>query len=81
MERVEFLLEKCVSNGYTSKMTEKDVGMRIRVERDLRDRFIELCRSNDRPAAQVIRDFMRQYIKDNSVANDTNPTNTDKRQA
>ena len=43
-------------------MSGKDSGFRIRVERDLRDRFIEVCRSQDRPAAQVIRDFMRQYI-------------------
>jgi predicted transcriptional regulator len=43
-------------------MTGKDSGFRIRVERDLREKFIELCRAQDRPAAQVIRDFMRQYI-------------------
>lgn len=43
-------------------MTSKDSGYRIRVERDLRDRFIEVCRAQDRPAAQVVRDFMRRYI-------------------
>ena len=52
-------------------MTGKDSGFRIRVERDLRDKFIEMCRAKDRPAAQVIRDFMRQYIEDNTAANDT----------
>ncbi|MEW4467390.1 plasmid-related protein [Parasphingorhabdus sp. JC815] len=52
-------------------MTGKDAGFRIRVERDLRDKFIEMCRAKDRPAAQVIRDFMRQYIEDNAAANDT----------
>lgn len=52
-------------------MTGKDAGFRIRVERELRDQFIEKCRAKDRPAAQVIRDFMRQYIEDNSAANDT----------
>lgn len=52
-------------------MTGKDAGFRIRVERDLRNQFIEVCRAQDRPAAQVVRDFMRQYIKDNAVANDT----------
>lgn len=51
-------------------MTGKDAGFRIRVERDLRDKFIEMCRAKDRPAAQVIRDFMRQYIEDNAAAND-----------
>jgi len=52
-------------------MMEKDAGFRIRVERDLRDKFIEVCRAQDRPAAQVVRDFMRQYIKDNTVATGT----------
>ena len=34
----------------------KDAGFRIRVERDLRDEFVDVCRTHDRPAAQVIRD-------------------------
>ena len=51
-------------------MTGKDAGYRIRVERDLRDKFIEMCRAKDRPAAQVIRDFMRLYIEENEAAND-----------
>lgn len=52
-------------------MIEKDTGFRIRVERELRDKFVEVCRAQDRPAAQVIRDFMRKYINDKAVANDT----------
>ena len=40
----------------------KDSGLRIRVERDLRERFLEICRQQDRPAAQVLREFMRAYI-------------------
>ena len=51
---------RCVSIGYTLAM--KDSGLRIRIERDLRERFLEICRQQDRPAAQVIREFMRQYI-------------------
>lgn len=43
----------------------KDSGLRIRVERELRERFLALCREQDKPAAQVIREFMRQYIADN----------------
>lgn len=43
-------------------MKEKDAGMRIRVERELRDEFLKICREQDRPAAQVIREFMRVYI-------------------
>lgn len=40
----------------------KDAGLRLRVERDLRNQFVELCRAEGRPAAQVLRDFMRQYV-------------------
>ncbi|MEG5434899.1 hypothetical protein [Enterobacter asburiae] len=43
-------------------MKEKNAGMRIRVERELRDEFLKICREQDRPAAQVIREFMRVYI-------------------
>lgn len=41
----------------------KDSGMRIRVERELREKFLALCRERDRPAAQVLREFMREYIE------------------
>lgn len=48
----------------------KDSGLRIRVERVLRDRFIEICREQDKPAAQVLREFMRGYIGKYEPAND-----------
>lgn len=47
-------------------MASKDCGLRIRVNRDLRDQFSEVCRSQDKPAAQVLRELMRAYI-DNHV--------------
>lgn len=40
----------------------KDAGLRIRVQRELRDKFVEACRAQDKPAAQVLREFMRDYI-------------------
>ena len=43
----------------------KDVGLRIRVQRDLRERFLEVCRAQDKPAAQVLREFMRKYVEIN----------------
>lgn len=43
-------------------MTAKDSGLRVRVERSLRESFLEACRADDRPAAQVIREFMRGYV-------------------
>ena len=41
----------------------KDVGLRIRVQRDLREAFLEVCRAQDKPAAQVLREFMRAYVE------------------
>jgi hypothetical protein len=41
----------------------KDSGLRIRVQRDLRDKFLQTCRAQDKPAAQVIREFMREYVE------------------
>ena len=41
----------------------KDSGLRIRVQRDLRERFLEVCRAQDKPAAQVLRQFMREYVE------------------
>jgi hypothetical protein len=43
----------------------KDVGLRIRLDARLRRDFIEICRVQDRSAAQVIREFMRDYIEKN----------------
>ena len=48
-------------------MTKKDVGLRIRLDRDLRDEFVAACQVHDRPAAQVLREFMREYVRE-SVA-------------
>lgn len=41
----------------------KDVGLRIRVQRELREQFLEVCQAQDRPAAQVLREFMRAYVE------------------
>ena len=64
-------MHKSVSNGYTMPMSAKDSGLRIRVERDLRERFLETCRAHDRPAAQVLREFMRRYIAEDDAGSDT----------
>jgi hypothetical protein len=42
----------------------KDVGLRIRVQRDLREQFVNACRMEDKPASQVLREFMRDYAAD-----------------
>jgi hypothetical protein len=52
-------------------MSGKDSGFRIRVERPLHEQFLQVCRSNDRPAAQVLREFMRDYIARNAGSADS----------
>ena len=41
-------------------------GLRIRVDDELRERFIVACKNNDLTAAQVLRDFMRHYVEKSS---------------
>lgn len=48
--------------------TMKDVGLRIRVQRELREQFLDACKAQDKPAAQVLREFMREYVASNPVA-------------
>jgi predicted DNA-binding protein len=43
----------------------KEVQMAIKMEPELRDSFHAVAKLQHRPAAQVIRDFMRQYIAEN----------------
>jgi hypothetical protein len=40
----------------------KTVGLRIRIEPELRKAFLEACRRSDQKAAQVVRGFMRRYV-------------------
>lgn len=48
-------------------MTTKDSGMRIRIERELRDAFVEACQSQGLIAAEVLRDFMRSFAAKHST--------------
>ena len=48
----------------------KDVGRRIREQRELREQFLEACKSQDKPAAQVLREFMRAYVQQAKSRND-----------
>jgi len=41
----------------------KSSNYRIRVEPKLHQEFLDACRSEDKPAAQVIREFMRAYVE------------------
>jgi hypothetical protein len=45
-------------------MSTKDSGMRVRVEKEVRDAFVQACHARNRPAAEVLRDFMRTFTED-----------------
>lgn len=51
-------------------MKTKDAGLRIRIDRELREAFVAACRENDMPAAQVLREFMRLYVNAKSEQGD-----------
>jgi len=57
-------------------MSGKDAGLRIRVERALREEFLEACRADDRPAAQILREFMRGYVKRHADNKNKKPIDT-----
>lgn len=42
----------------------KTSNLRIRVEPELHESFLRSCKSRDVAAAQVLRSFMRKYVKD-----------------
>lgn len=48
--------------GTLQFMTRKDVAFKIRIDEELRRAFVEACQSEDRPAAQVLREFMRNFV-------------------
>lgn len=50
----------------------KDSGLRIRVQRELREQFLAVCRAQDKPAAQVLREFMRAYVESHGAARTDN---------
>ncbi len=58
----------------------KEAGLRIRLEPELRDEFIQTCHDKHVPAAQVLREFMRHYVKSNkpSTAAKNNPRTSKK---
>ncbi|WP_084115582.1 hypothetical protein [Paracoccus sphaerophysae] len=47
-------------------MAEKTVSMTFVCEPELRKAFVDLCRADDRPASQVLRSLMREYLEKKS---------------
>lgn len=52
-------------------MKTKDAGLRIRIDRELRDAFVAVCREQDKPAAQVLHEFMRDYVRECKAPEDS----------
>lgn len=47
-------------------MADKTVSMTFLCEPELRKAFVDLCRADDKPASQVLRSLMRDYLAVNS---------------
>lgn len=47
----------------------KEVQMSIKMEPELRDKFMAVAAATHRPAAQIVRDLMRSYIARQEVPN------------
>ena len=47
-------------------MSTKDAGLRIRVERELREAFVAACQSQGLVASEVLRDFMKSFAAKHS---------------
>ena len=45
-------------------MLSKDVGLRIRIENELREEFQGACVAENRNASEVLRDFMRSFAEE-----------------
>jgi hypothetical protein len=60
-------LHKCVATRYIPMM-EKDVGLRVRVSRDLRDAFTVACKANGQTASGTLRHFMERYVEESNAS-------------
>lgn len=50
-------------SGNVILMLAKDTGIRVRVEKELRQAFVEACRGQGLAASGVLRDFMHTYAE------------------
>jgi len=53
-------------------MQNKDVGLRIRLQKELREEFQNACAAENRAASDVLREFMRNYADHHSGGKQTN---------
>ena len=45
------------------KKRKKDAQFVLRLDRELRDRFVEICAEHDTTAAREVRRFIKKFIK------------------
>ena len=67
-------------NGIVAMMSAKDAGIRVRVEKDLRESFVEACRAQGLAASCVLRDFMHAFAERHQNGLQRNLFQTDQRQ-
>jgi antitoxin component of RelBE/YafQ-DinJ toxin-antitoxin module len=46
----------------------EDSSYRVRVDQELKDAFLKVANACDRTGAQLVRDFMRRYARENRDA-------------
>jgi len=63
MRHRHFWIHKRVSMRYCRPMSSKDVGLRIRVEKELREAFQGACMAEKKGASEVLREFMQAYAE------------------
>jgi hypothetical protein len=51
----------CIHSVQCFHMTLKNVGIRIRVDKELREAFVGACAAENRQASEVLREYMRAY--------------------
>ena len=59
--RSKFLDTQACIHVILRSMSSKDVGLRIRVERELREAFQGACLAENRSASEVLREFMQAF--------------------
>lgn len=64
-----YLLESLILTRPSQATMSKEVQMSIKMEPELRARFMAAAAGRHRPAAQIIRDLMRLYIADSETPN------------
>ena len=52
------------------KATKKNSQLVLRLDKDERDAFVDLCKEMDTSAAREIRHFIRRFMKENAPSED-----------